>query len=198
MKKILKIFTISTMFLAVSGIIFSVEADEPIVIPVEGDFWGDLFGEGITLNIFNPSNFEGEAGFWSLVVGVLQWVFPLLFIASLAFIAIGAIKMQSSAGDTGKYESGKKTVINAVIGFLSVIFFILIGNLVTMVIGIGNIFSLSQNLATCGEDSNKQTLYQWKQDHPDYYNSNNCKCSNGSWSCSLEVENVSDPPNEYK
>ena len=177
------------------------QADDSVIIPVEGEVWKDLFGEGgIELNIFNPANSGAEATFWSIVAKLLNAFYVVLFLATIVFIIIGVIKMQSSMGDQSKYGSGKKTIKNAIIGFLSLGAFVIVSSFITYLIGIGNVFKLAKNLETCGQGESKQTLYQWKQEYPNEYNNDNCICSeDGNWSCSASDEVIdydapTDPP----
>ena len=153
-------------------------SDAPVEIGTN-DWAEELLGDKVELFIFNPSYLTGEAGFWSLAAMIFSALFVLSFLVTIFAIGFGSIKMSSSQGDQAKMASGKKWFVNGAIGFLSTIVFILITNLILSVTGIGSIFTLAQNVQVCAD----QALYQYKKEHPDLMDLENCTCSAGGWQC---------------
>jgi len=156
------------------------DENDQVVINTDGDWLDKIFPDGsISLNIFNPSKFEGQASFWSLVGWFISLLFPIAFLASIAFIAIGTIKYVSSNGEDAKVQSARKYIKNAVLGFVSTIVFFIGANLILIIFGFGNLFDFAQNVAVC-ED---KALYEYKRDNPTYLDSDDCTCTASGWSC---------------
>lgn len=152
---------------------------EDISIPGSGDWFEKVFGgSGIALYVFDPTNVQGEATFWTFAGWGISVLFVVLFIAAIAAIAIGTIKMASSGGEQSKLESGKKWFKNAVIGFAAAAAFFVVTNIALYVLGLGNIFDLAQNFAVCGD----KPLYQYKNEQN--IGDLKCTCVGSSWSCS--------------
>lgn len=164
-------------------------------------FFEEVFGpNNLLLSIFRPINYwQGNASLWSIFAMVLSFAFPVLFIAFIVVIAIATIKWVSSQGREAEYVSAQKWMKNAFYGFFANIFVFVGVNIITWWIGIGNIFSLAQNLATC-EDINgkKVVLFEFKKDGKDTVGTKidinleyDCVCqdeTSHAWSCTLVVK----------
>lgn len=164
---------------------------DSVTIPIVGDDWlKEIFGEGgLELNILKPKNFfgiEGTASIWSILAMIFAMIWPILFVAFIASIAIGVIRWISSEGVQVKLESAQKTVRNAVFGFIATVLVFAGVNIATWWLGIGNIFQLAQNLAVCGD----VVLYEYKRDHLGNIGDKvDCSCPEGAtkWQC-VQVE----------
>jgi len=142
------------------------------------DWVGKLFGGSIRLRIFKPLSFwEGDASVLTYIGVILANAFVILFIVFVVAVGIGTLKMVSSQGDSGKYESAKKWFTNAVTGVVAVVVVFVVVNLGTALFGLGNVFDLAQNFAVCDGVS----LIQWKKDNS-MLDASDCTCG-GSWSC---------------
>jgi len=161
--------------------------DEQVHIPTaENDFIKKVFGEGLNLDILKPLNFwdmEGTASIWSLLATLFSIAFPILYIAFVASVLIGAMKWISSQGKEAQLQSAQKWIKNAVLGFVGTTVVFIAVNVITWWLGVGSIFNLAQNLAVC----EKQVLYEFKQSNPEYYGSDYyCTCEEGAgWKCEL-------------
>lgn len=155
------------------------DADGNCIKPA-GDSWlQDVFGESLTLDIFRSSNYwEGETGVFVLLAVLLGNGFIVLFIATIGAIGIGVFKLISSAGDQAKLDNAKKWVTNAVKGFAVVLIAFIGVNIVTYILGVGNVFKLAENLRVCDNTA----LIEWKREN-DKLDWINCKCESGSWTC---------------
>ena len=162
------IFVFSSLFLAQS-------VNAQVDIDSNGGIGEKIFGGKIDLDIFNPTKLKGEAGFWSLAAFSIQVLSPVSFIVAFGAAGIGAMKMSQSQGDSGKMESAKKWFVNGVLGIAATIVVLLAVNLVTTILGVGNIFNMAENLSVCGN----KPLYEVKKNGPD---GANYECVNGSWS----------------
>ncbi|MFC1780498.1 hypothetical protein ACFLY9_02290 [Patescibacteria group bacterium] len=186
MKKIvIAIFTI-----IISTVVFTSAAyaeGDGVVVPTEGDSWLDeVFGEGgLNLNIMKPLAFwdmEGTASIWSIAAMILNLIWPVLFIAFIVAVLVGVMKWMSSQGDETKLQSARKWIQNAIIGFVATGMIFVGANVATWWLGLGSVFSLSQNLAVCGDD----VLYEYKKNtFGDAGADVECTCSEGAitWSC---------------
>ena len=102
-----------------------------------------------------PTNF-GETGpsnelanrYQSLgnILGVaLNIVFWVGVVISLIFVIMGGIKYATSGGDKVAAQEGKQTVTNAIIGFIVVIGFRALVEIVGRIIGVNNVPSILPN-----------------------------------------------------
>lgn len=170
------------------------EGGVTIDVPEDDTGWiQKLFGDSIKLDIFKPFNlWEGEGTIFSYVAMIISNGFVLLFILFIIAVAVGTLKMISSQGDSGKFESAKKWFTNAVTGMVVTMVIFVVLNIGTALLGFGNIFRLASEFSVC----DGKALYQYKKDRFEALNIENkqypnltllydCTCESGGWSCTM-------------
>lgn len=87
----------------------------------------------INYRIPNPSNIDSLEELINLGASLIQPAFLLAFGAMILF---GGFNILTSQGDSGKIETGKKTIIAAIIGFVISVLAPQLINLVTSALGV--------------------------------------------------------------
>lgn len=73
----------------------------------------------------------GASSVFELVTIVLRWLFTFAGIVATVYLIIGGYQYMTSAGNEEAAEQGRKTIVNAVIGIIAVVFAITVITIIT-------------------------------------------------------------------
>jgi hypothetical protein len=184
------VFLLGPFFYGMS--VYGQDDEGGVTIGTGEGFVRDVFGNaGLVLNIFRPFNLGGHVTIYSLAALILEYAFPLLFLAFIVVVGIGGIKWISSQGNDTKVQNASKWLKNGVIGFLSTVFVFVGVNLITWFVGIGSVYHLAENLVVCEDNTGKlETMFDHKRNEglgAEY----SCTCVEEGvgyhWECTIEV-----------
>lgn len=100
-----------------------------------------------------------------LIVGILP---VIVFIVVIIMVLIGAIKWVKSNGNEKELEKAQKTIKNAIIGFVLLVVFFSISNLVSFLLIGFTITDAFFALAPCGANGNVLDYYNSTRTTPGY------------------------------
>jgi hypothetical protein len=96
----------------------------------------DLSGD----SIIDANSIDGsQNGIATLILNVAKWVIYIVGALAVIFLIWGALLYLTSAGDEGRAKSGKKTIINAVVGLILAILSFTIVNLIQTILTNGSL-----------------------------------------------------------
>ncbi len=73
----------------------------------------------------------GASSVFELVTIVLKWLFTFAGIVATVYLIIGGYQYMTSAGNEEAAEQGRKTIVNAVIGIIAVVFAVTVITIIT-------------------------------------------------------------------
>jgi len=194
-RKITSIIFILILFF-VSPLIYRAEVygedEEGVAIGTDDGFVKDVLGDtGLILNIFRPFDLGGHITIYTIAALILEYAFPLLFIAFMFVVGIGVIKWISSQGNEAKIQNAYKWLKNGAVGFLSTVFVFIGVNLITWFLGIGNVYHLAEHLVVCRDSSGRfETMLEYKR-RTNLGAEWTCYCHEApvgtEWACTLDV-----------
>ena len=109
-------------------------------------------GKNVDIKIVQPANtLAPNTGLGQIIGTLVGFLVVISVIAALIYIILGAFQWITSGGDKAKVESARNHIIAAVVGLVIIALSFVILNIVTNLLGIGDITNLQIKSIVSGQ-----------------------------------------------